>query len=90
MLASPSLQEQGLIFVIIQKSFWKTGKLQMRCQKSGLKVGNFGGNLMLTRFCDFRNEDLQLGRYYVCLAITLANIVHLKDKDLLSPGLVPG
>ncbi|XP_072052020.1 uncharacterized protein [Amphiura filiformis] len=37
-LASPSLQEQGLIFVIIQQSFWKTGKLQTRCQKSGLKI----------------------------------------------------
>nr|XP_054748659.1 uncharacterized protein C18orf63-like isoform X2 [Lytechinus pictus] len=39
-LASPSLQDEGCIYVIITSEFWQSGKLQERCQKMNLQVGN--------------------------------------------------
>ncbi|XP_071784966.1 uncharacterized protein [Asterias amurensis] len=37
-LASPSLQQEQNIYVILQQSLWKSGRLQARCQKMGLQV----------------------------------------------------
>ncbi|XP_038066552.1 uncharacterized protein LOC119736608 [Patiria miniata] len=37
-LASPSLQQEGYIYAVLQQSVWKSGRLQARCQKMGLVV----------------------------------------------------
>ncbi|XP_022082271.1 uncharacterized protein LOC110974745 [Acanthaster planci] len=38
LLASPSLQQEGHIYVVLQQSVWRSGRLQSRCQKMGLVV----------------------------------------------------